>query len=310
MGGMMEVRSAEGKGTEFLFNIRLKVLPQEAEAAAWNFGDFANRPALVATKSATSGETLAQVLLSFGIKAECVLTAGDVLARFADNACGGCLLFVDWLLPDMTGVELVRRLHERGIPEETFIILLASPVRFNALDETQHLRIDAVLEKPFTASLVFDTLIGLTGEPHVTPGNRRDRGADADRADVTGLKVLMAEDNIFNQEVVRTILGDAGVSVDIASNGREALEAVTSKPGTYDAVLMDVQMPEMDGYEATRAMRAVPGLADLPIIAMTANAMKGDLEKCLEAGMNAHLSKPVNTQEMLQTLARWTGRAQ
>jgi len=310
MDGEMDVRSAEGKGTEFIFTIRLKAFPREAEVEPWNFDDFANRPALVATKSVTTGETLARVLESFGIEAECVLTAGDVLARFEEYAGGGRLLFVDWLLPDMTGAELVRRLRERGIPEETFIILLASPVRFNALDETQNLPIDAVLEKPFTPSLIFDTLMGLTGAPKSAPRNRRERAGEADRADVAGLKVLMAEDNVFNQEVVRTILGDAGVIVDIASNGREALETVTSRPGTYDAVLMDVQMPEMDGYEATQAIRAVPGLADLPIIAMTANAMKGDLEKCLEAGMNAHLSKPVNTQEVLRTLARWTGRAQ
>jgi PAS domain S-box-containing protein len=310
MGGEMNVHSAEGKGTEFIFSIRLKLLPQEAEAASWNFDEFANRPALVATKSATSGETLAQVLESFGIEAECVLTAGDVLARFEENGGGGRLLFVDWLLPDMTGVELVRRLRERGIPSKTVIVLLASPVRFNALDEVQHLPINAVLEKPFTASLVFDTLMELRGDSPVIPRSRRDRTGEADRVDVAGLKVLMAEDNVFNQEVVRTILGDAGVIVDIASDGREALEIVTSKPEAYDAVLMDVQMPEMDGYEATRAIRAVPALADLPIIAMTANAMKGDLEKCLKAGMNAHLSKPVNTQEMLQTLAHWTGRAQ
>ncbi len=308
MGGKMDVRSAEEKGTEFIFTIRLKALSQEVEAGPWSFDGFANRPALVATKSVTTGETLAQVLGSFGIEAECVLTAGDVLARFEENAGG--LLFVDWLLPDMTGVELVRRLRERGIPDETFIILLASPVRFNALDEAQHLPINAVLEKPFTASLVFDTLMGLLGDSSGIPRSMRDRTGEADRIDVAGLKVLMAEDNVFNQEVIRTILGDAGVIVDIASNGREALDAVTSKPDVYDAVLMDVQMPEMDGYEATRAMRTVPALADLPIIAMTANAMKGDLEKCLEAGMNAHLSKPVNTQEMLQTLARWTGRAQ
>ena len=96
--------------------------------------------------------------------------------------------------------------------------------------------------------------------------------------------------------------------MDIASNGREAVEALVAKPGFHDAVLMDVQMPEMDGYEATRAIRAIPELSGLPIIAMTANAMKGDLEKCLGAGMNAHLSKPIDTQELLQTLARWSGR--
>ena len=310
MGGRMDVHSVEGKGTEFIFTIHLKVPPQDVETVPWSFEDFTKSPALVATKSATTGRTLTQVLESFGIGAECVLTADDVLTRFESNADRGRLLFIDWLLPDMTGVELVRRLCERGIPDETFIILLASPVRFNALDEAQHLPINAVLEKPFTASLVFDTLMGLRGDSPTIPHARRDRAGEEDRTDVAGLKVLMAEDNVFNQEVVRTILGDAGVIVDIASDGREALETLSSKQGAYDAVLMDVQMPEMDGYEATRAIRAVPGLADLPIIAMTANAMKGDLEKCLAAGMNAHLSKPVNTQEMLQTLARWTGRAQ
>ena len=309
MGGTMEVSSAEGRGTEFIFTIRLKTPPQEAESAARGVGDFANRPALVATKSVTAGQALAQVLRSFGIETACVATAEDALARFEGGVGGAGLLFVDWLLPDMTGAEMLRRLRERGIPEETSIILLASPVRFKALEEAQDLRIDAVLEKPFTASLVLDTLMGLRGQPLATGQARRDRAGDAVKADVAGLKVLMVEDNVFNQEVIRTILGDAGVMVDIASNGREAVETVSGNPDAYDAVLMDVQMPEMDGYEATRALRARPDLAGLPIIAMTANAMKGDLEKCLEAGMNAHLSKPVDTREMLETLARWTGRS-
>jgi signal transduction histidine kinase/CheY-like chemotaxis protein len=307
MDGRMNVSSRAEGGTEFAFSVRLKPLGRQEEPDRKELADLEGGLALIAAKSATAGETLSQVLQSFGIDSYCVRTADECLEYFNRNSRTIGLIFVDWLLPDMTGPELVRRLRETGIPEKTHLIAMASPVRFR--DQDKESRTDALLEKPFTASMVFDTLMSLGGKIFEKSANHgRGVGEESVQADVAGLHVLLVEDNIFNQEVVKTILNSAGVEVDLVSNGKEAVETIDALTKPYDAILMDVQMPVMDGYEATRAIRERYRASDLPIIAMTANAMKGDMERCLESGMNAHLSKPVNTQEMLRVLARCTGR--
>ena len=310
MGGSMDVRSTPGRGTEFVFSIRLKPLAPVQEPEKAVLEDLARRSALIAAKSQAAGEALSKVLQSFGIDTHCVHTAAECLDHCAGNAHAVSLIFVDWLLPDMTGTELARRLRQCDLPEEKFVIALASPVRFRNQEETDEAGIDAVLEKPFTASMVFDTLMNLGGTVFERRGEtgRKAREQDA-QADVAGLHVLLVEDNVFNQEVVKTILNSADVEVDLVCNGQEAVDTVEAGEKTYDAILMDVQMPVMDGYEATRAIRERHEPTTLPIIAMTANAMKGDMEKCLDAGMNAHLSKPIDTQEMFRVLARCTGRA-
>ena len=310
MDGGMNVRSAPGRGTEFVFSVRLKTIAPAQEPENALLEDLARRSALVATKSAASGDALSQVLQSFGIDTRGVRTAAECLDHCAGKSSDFSLIFVDWLLPDMTGIELVRRLRQCDLPGETFVIALASPVRIRNQEESDEAGIDAVLEKPFTASMVFDTLMNLGGK--VFEGREKaGRKACEQNAqtDVAGLHVLLVEDNIFNQEVVKTILNSADVEVDLVCNGREAVNAVEAGETAYDAILMDVQMPVMDGYEATRVIRERHGSKNLPIIAMTANAMKGDMEKCLSAGMNAHLSKPIDTQEMFRVLARCTGRA-
>jgi PAS domain S-box-containing protein len=309
MDGGMDVLSAPDRGTEFVFSVRLRALAPAHEPEKSALKDIARRCALIATKSEAAGKALSQVLESFGIDTRCVRTASECLDRCAGKDCDISLIFVDWLLPDMTGTELARRLRQCDLPEGTFVIVLASPVRIRNQEDDDDAGIDAILEKPFTASMVFDTLMNLGGTvfEQGEKSGRKPCELDA-QADVTGLHVLLVEDNVFNQEVVKTILNGADVEVDLVCNGREAVDAVEAGEKAYDAVLMDVQMPVMDGYEATRVIRERHKPSDLPIIAMTANAMKGDMEKCLAAGMNAHLSKPIDTREMFRVLARCTGR--
>jgi two-component system sensor histidine kinase/response regulator len=163
--------------------------------------------------------------------------------------------------------------------------------------------LDAIINKPVMASNLFDALMtcnsGLGMLPTPEP-------QEEIHADLAGLRVLLVEDNKFNQQLANTLLMRAGVEVGIADDGIEALQALQRE--RFDAVLMDMQMPRMDGLEATRLIRKNPALADLPIIAMTANAMIGDREACLAAGMNDYLAKPIQYEAMYATLARWTHR--
>ena len=164
------------------------------------------------------------------------------------------------------------------------------------------LGVNVFLPKPLTASAFFDALAQAEGARVQV----RRRGADAPlEREFVGVRALLAEDNLANQMVASELLSRLGIEIEIASNGREAVDMVRGKPGRYAAVLMDMQMPEMDGLEATRMLRADSQFGQLPIIAMTANAMKADLDACLAAGMNDYVIKPIDRQALLQTLRRW-----
>jgi len=167
--------------------------------------------------------------------------------------------------------------------------------------------VDAFLIKPVTRSTLFDTIMQAFGHKGGTRRGRRTARAhaDVDLTPVRGAQVLLVEDNEINQDVARELLEKPGLVVTVASNGKEAVQAVEQRD--FDIVLMDVQMPEMDGLEATRVIRKLgkPGISDLPIVAMTAHAMAGDREKSLDAGMNDHLTKPIDPSELFRTLLEW-----
>jgi len=169
----------------------------------------------------------------------------------------------------------------------------------------EQLTVAATLTKPVTPSTLLDASLQAIGRPrqHALRGELREGELQGNRAALAGARVLLVEDNPFNQELARDLLGGAQIVVRIANNGREAIDMLARE--RFDAVLMDCQMPVMDGYEATRELRGDPRWRDLPVIAMTANAMVGDREKVLAAGMNDHIAKPINVSEMFATLARW-----
>jgi len=169
----------------------------------------------------------------------------------------------------------------------------------------ERLTVAATLTKPVTPSTLLDTCLQAIGLPRqrALRGDLREEELQSNRAVLDGARVLLVEDNPFNQELARDLLGRAQIVVRVANNGREAIDMLAHE--RFDAVLMDCQMPVMDGYAATRELRGDPKWRDLPIIAMTANAMVGDREKVLAAGMNDHIAKPINVSEMFATLARW-----
>ena len=208
------------------------------------------------------------------------------------------LVLVDWKMPEMDGIELAKEIRARYDKETTVIILTAFDWD-EIMDEALHCGVDSFLAKPLFASNVFDEF------ERIARRNNMDLYKEKKRADLNGRHILMAEDVLVNAEITKKIVSTRGAEIDHAENGRIALDMFKDSPaGHYDAILMDVRMPEMDGLEATAAIRALdrPDAKRIPIIAMTANAFDEDVQLSLQAGMNAHLSKPVEPEHLYQAL--------
>jgi CheY-like chemotaxis protein len=218
-------------------------------------------------------------------------------------------VLLDWKMPGMDGVECTRLLSQRESrrhPTPTVLMLTAFS-RDEALQRLaeQQLSVGAFLTKPVTPSTLFDACSAALGLAlrHPTRTERREEAMLGHQTRLAGVRILLVEDNAINRELALDVLSRAGVVVSIACDGQQALDMLGRQ--RFDAVLMDCQMPVMDGYAATRALRQRPQLRDLPVIAMTANAMVGDRDKVLAAGMNDHIAKPIKLDEMFATLARW-----
>ncbi|MDO8464962.1 MAG: response regulator, partial [Gallionella sp.] len=304
MGGTMWVESTPGKGSTFAFNLPFACPSDEKRTIP----DLSGLKVLVANENNSACHLMLNYLESFGIKAIAAANGHEGLAAikqademnhpFSDA-------IVSWSLPDISGLEMARLIkQELPLRQRLRVICIAGHKQDEALKQAVNDKLlDAVLNKPVTASMLFDTIVAIgTNQGGLSllsaqPGTN---------ADLTGLHVLLVEDNEFNQQLATALLARAGIEVSLARDGIEAVEAV--QPGRFDAVLMDIQMPRMDGLEATRNIRSNPALADLPIIAMTANAMAGDRESCLAAGMNDYVAKPIQIEVLYFTLARWTQR--
>jgi two-component system sensor histidine kinase/response regulator len=217
------------------------------------------------------------------------------------------LVLMDWKMPQMDGIETSRRIKDMPeLADMPTIIMVTAYGREDVMQQVEDVGLEGLLIKPVTPSTLLDTIMGVVGKK----GGIRKAGRSEDHwkiqtlDGIRGAHVLLAEDNKINQQVAEELLAQAGLKVTIANNGREAVEMLAGK-NEYEAVLMDMQMPELDGYEATRTIRRNPEFADLPIIAMTANVMAGDREKCLEAGMNDHVAKPIEPDKLFRTLVQW-----
>ena len=216
------------------------------------------------------------------------------------------LVLLDWKMPGMDGVEVASEIRKRYDKEMTVIILTS----FNwddIMDDAFHAGVDSFLAKPLFASNVIDEF------ERIARRNSMSLYKEKERADLTGKRILLAEDVQINAEIMKQIVTMREAEVDHATNGKVVLEMFEQSPaGHYDAILMDVRMPEMDGLEATRAIRALdrPDAQTIPIIALTANAFDEDVQRSLQAGMNAHLSKPVDPEHLYQTLEELIWEAQ
>ena len=205
-------------------------------------------------------------------------------------------------MPELDGIKTACEIRQ-NLKITTPIILMTAFGKESEILDAEKARVNAFLTKPIYPSILFNTIMDTFGKEALKSIKKDDHimtKASVYKNRLQGMRILVAEDNPTNQEIALAILEDAGITAEIAKNGKEAVEAVQKKQ--FDAILMDIQMPEMDGYEATRTMRQDSRFKSLPIIAMTAHAMKGDEEKCLKAGMDGYISKPINQDRLFCTI--------
>ncbi|MCU6497728.1 response regulator [Rugamonas sp. A1-17] len=307
MDGEIGLESQPGVGSTFHFTAVFGVAAVEAPQP---LPDISGMRVLVVDDNASAREIFMGMLSSMQFAAACAdggPRALDLAAQARSEGRPFNVVLLDWQMPGMNGLETLQALRaqaeEAGAESPAFIMVTAYN-RDVLMEEARGIAIDAMLNKPVSSSTLLDSISTVFGKDLSRCRSTR-RRADYMAAEeaMRGAYLLLVEDNEVNQEVAQQILSDAGIRVDIAVNGAMALAKIAV--ADYDGVLMDCQMPVMDGYDATRKLREDPRNADLPVIAMTANAMVGDKEKCLAAGMNDFIAKPIDVAQLFTTLARW-----
>nr|WP_315244884.1 response regulator [uncultured Albidiferax sp.] len=311
MGGQVGVTSTPGQGSSFWFTANLgtvdaaQALP---DSNPWNPAVLQGCRVLVVDDHPHARSLLCDMLAGLSLQVDSAVSGEEALQKIELSALNGRaidLVFLDWKMPEMDGLETARRIHALQLSPRPRLVMATAFGRDELGQQMQADEVDGVLVKPiYTASLYAVLRTALEGDAH-PPSHPLDHVAPlADRlATITGAHVLLVDDNEFNQYVARELLESAGFVVDVAENGQIALDKVQAK--AFDVVLMDMQMPVMDGVAATRAIRQLPSLAPLPIIAMTANAMQQDKDACLAAGMWDVVTKPIAPDALWAALLRW-----
>ncbi len=301
MGGTIEVQTAQGKGTEFTVCVPMRA--QTEQRPVEKITELEGLKALVVDDDFNTCDSVTKMLIKVGMRAEWTLSGKEAVLRARQSIEMSDVYhayIIDWRLPDMNGIEVTRQI--RSLHDDTPIIILTAYDWSDIEVEAKAAGVTAFCAKPMFMSDLRETLMSALGQ----------KSADAvqgllpeKNADFKGKHILLVEDNELNREIAQEILREYGFLVDSAENGAVAVEKVsTAAPGSYDLVLMDVQMPIMDGYTATRKIRALddPARAKLPILAMTANAFDEDRRNALESGMNGFLSKPIVIDDLVQEL--------
>jgi signal transduction histidine kinase/DNA-binding response OmpR family regulator len=308
MGGEIWVESEPGKGSEFFFTATFGLARKVARKRMEPTLDLRGMRVLVVEDNASSREILQTLLESMTFEVSAVASGEEGIAELEKEAKTHPykLVVMDWKMPGMDGIkacELIKR--HGGIPVKPKMIIVTAYGREEVMQRSAKAGVDGFLLKPVSQSMLFDAIM-VAFDKEVPDRERAVPWRVSSKEDVgrlRGARVLLAEDNEINQQVAQEMLERAGLVVGIANNGEEAVQRV--KTETYDAVLMDIQMPVMGGFDATREIRKDGRFKDLPIIAMTAHAMAGDREKSLAAGMNDHVTKPIDPGELFSALARW-----
>ena len=309
MGGTIWIESAVGTGSRFIFTAQLTAQEQQARADAPDLPALRDMRMLVVDDNSSAREIMTGIIESLHVQTHAVADAGTAISELERAQAMGQpyhMVLMDWQMPQLDGVEALRRIRANDrIANSLSAVLVTAYNRSDLMEQAQDVRLDGVLEKPVNPSMMLDAIHRALGQSRVSAqlSMPAPLAQDTSLAVLAQAHVLLVEDNEINQEVATEFLREAGVQVTIAADGAQAVALVDQQ--VFDAVLMDWQMPVMDGFEATRRIRAQPRHARLPIIAMTANAMAGDREKCLAAGMNDYVVKPIEADELLGTLARW-----
>ena len=303
MGGTIEVQTAQGKGSEFI--IRVPMRAQAEHRPVEKITELEGLKALVVDDDFNTCDSVTKMLVKVGMRAEWTLSGKEAVLRARQSiemSDAYHAYIIDWRLPDMNGIEVTRQI--RSLHDDTPIIILTAYDWSDIEVEAKAAGVTAFCSKPMFMSDLRETLMNAIGQ---TQTDAAQELLPEENADFKGRSILLVEDNELNREIAQEILCEYGFRVDTAENGAVAVEKVrTAAPDSYDLVLMDVQMPVMDGYTATRQIRALddPALAKIPILAMTANAFDEDRRRAMESGMTGFLSKPIVIGDLVQELRK------
>ena len=301
MGGTIEVQTEQDKGTEFIVRLPFRTQPEHQRTE--KIAELEGLKALVVDDDFNTCDSVTKMLVRVGMRSEWTLSGREAVLRVRQSMELGDAFhayIIDWCLPDMNGIEVTRQIRSLG--DDTPIIILTAYDWSDIEAEAKAAGVTAFCAKPLFMSDIRETLMTAIGQ---SQAGAEDSILPEAGSDFRGRCILLVEDNELNSEIAVEILNEYGFLVDTAKNGAEAVEKVkNSEPGNYDLVLMDVQMPVMNGYEATKEIRALdnPALAGITILAMTANAFDEDRKKALECGMDGFLSKPIVIEELISTL--------
>ncbi|MDV7339564.1 response regulator [Terasakiella sp. A23] len=312
MEGEISVTSAPDEGSTFTFTAKFAYQDDQVAERKALSRDMYSMKVLVVDDSNASRDILKTMLTHMSFDVHAVSNGLDAIAEVEKAISMGSpyeFIVMDWRMPNMDGLQTAQQIFKNRqsvfLPKIIMVTGQAGKASSLKLDDTP---IDVFLQKPVGQSSLFDAIMKSFGQEIMLDRPRRKKKVESPaKLELAGTRVLLCDDNEINRQVGQEILQGAGILVDMAENGKEASDMILGEADThcYDAVLMDIQMPEMDGYEATGIIRADARFKDLPIIAMTAHAMRSEHNKCISAGMNDHLTKPVEPDHLFETLAKW-----
>ncbi|MBE9525829.1 MAG: response regulator, partial [Proteobacteria bacterium] len=301
MGGEIGVESTHGEGSRFFFTITVE--PSKVEHQEKVFPtEIAGLRALVVDDNVPTQVVLSQQLEDFGFIVD-VVSSGQKGVEQVVKSEGNpySLILMDWKMPGMDGIEAIEEIRKLDLEKQAKIIMVSGHKDHAVMSRAQEVGADAFLLKPINHSIMFDAVVDVFGEARTKAIG--EEITDYKEATLENKSIFLVEDNLINQQIAKELLKQAGLKVTIANNGQECLDNLASQE--FDCVLMDLQMPVLDGLSAAREIRKMSEYDDLPIIAMTANAMRSDVENCIEAGMNDHIAKPIDIKNLFDTLKKW-----
>ncbi len=306
MQGKIWINSIPDVGSTVSFIIKLH--RSDVEATKQQPSSLQGVKVLVVDDNESARIILTEMLQSLTLAPKAVSCASEAYEelRQTDKTDPYRLVFLDWRMPDISGIDAAKHIMHMGLTNQPIMTLVTAFGRGELQAKAEAAGIRSILYKPVNPSQIFNTILdALQLDGTISVPNIGQQASGTSKAPMQGLQVLLVEDNIVNQQVAMEILSGEGIIVTVANNGQQAIDALTADPDKYHIVLMDLQMPLMDGYAATRILRRDKRFADLPIIAMTAHAMSEEKEACKQAGMNDHVSKPIEVGKLFEVLESW-----